>query len=47
MEYLNLFFNDFMGHQEPVPLAFYVGLIQLSDSIKNIFICGLVQHGGE
>jgi len=45
-----------MSRQEPVPEAVYGGLIQLSDSIKNIFICvlktnegltGLEQHGGE
>jgi len=55
MEYLNIFFNDFLGRQVSIPLAVYVGLIQLSDLIKNIFICvpkmnegltGLVQHGG-
>jgi len=55
MEYLNIFFIDFLGRQEPVP-AVYVVVIQLSNLIKNIFICapkmnkgltGLVQHGGE
>jgi len=52
MEYLNIFLNDFLGHQ----VAAYVAVIHLSDLIKNIFICvpkmnegptRLIQHGGE
>jgi len=55
MEYLKIFFNDFLGRQVLIPSAAYVA-IHLSDLIKNILICvlktnegltGLVQHTGE
>jgi len=40
MEYLNIFFIDFLGRQVSIPYAAYVGVIHLSNLIKNIFICG-------
>jgi len=55
MEYLNIFFNDFLGRQVSIQAA-YVAVIHLSNLIKNIFICvpktkegltGLVQNGGQ
>jgi len=39
MEYLNIFFIDFLGRQVSIPQAAYVAVIQLSNLIKNIFIC--------
>jgi len=56
MEYINILFIDFLGCQISIPWAAYVAVIQLSNLIKNIFICvsktnkgltGLVQHEGE
>jgi len=53
MEYLNIFFNNFLGRQVSIP---YVAVIHLSNLFQNIFICvsktnegltGLVQHEGE
>jgi len=54
MEYLNIYFIDFLGRQVSIPA--HVAVIHLSNVIKNIFICvpktnegltGLVQHWGE
>jgi len=35
MEYLNIFFNDFLGRQVSIPKGAYVEVIQLSNLIKK------------
>jgi len=57
--YLSVFtnvFNNFLGRQVSITIEAYGGVIELSDLIKNIFICvvkmnesltGLEQHEGE
>jgi len=46
VEYLNIFFNDFLGRQVSIPQGAYVVVIHHSNLIKNIFICVLKMSKG-